>query len=89
MNEFGSRAFRIAEVRARTGLGRTTIYAAIKAGDLIARKYRRTTVVLEGDLSNFLDALPTAVPSTAIKATLDTRDHVPSSSGSAAVRGRR
>ena len=52
------RAFRICEVCARTGLGRTTVYAAIKSGDLVARKYGRRTIVLERDLRNFLSRLP-------------------------------
>ncbi len=51
------RAFRISEVCRVTGLGRTTIYAAIGAGDLIARKYRRVTLVLETDLADFLSKL--------------------------------
>ena len=34
---FAPRAYRISDVCKITGLGRTTIYAAIKSGDLIAR----------------------------------------------------
>jgi excisionase family DNA binding protein len=52
------RAFRIAEVCARTGLGRTKVYAAIKEGSLKARKCGRTTVVLADDLRAWLTALP-------------------------------
>jgi hypothetical protein len=52
------RAFRIREVCVRTALGRTTVYAAIKSGDLVARKYGRRTIVLERDLRNFLSRLP-------------------------------
>jgi excisionase family DNA binding protein len=54
------RAHRIADVCALTGLGRTTIYAAIKAGHLPARKYGRSTVVLDEDLAAFLRNLPNA-----------------------------
>ena len=54
-------AFRISEVCSVTGLGRTTIYAAIKAGHLIARKYGRRTIVLANDLSAWLDSLPPTV----------------------------
>ena len=41
-----------------SGLGRTTIYAAIKSGHLVARRYRRRTVVLSEDLRRFLIDLP-------------------------------
>jgi hypothetical protein len=53
------RAFRIPEVCQRSGLGRTTIYEAIKSRALIARRYRRCTVVLADDLAAFLRNLPT------------------------------
>jgi excisionase family DNA binding protein len=52
-------ALRIPEVCRLTGFGRTTIYAAIKSGDLVARRYRRRTIVLEEDLQRFLRGLPT------------------------------
>jgi hypothetical protein len=54
----GLRAFRIPEVCKVTGLGRTSIYAAIKSGALIARRYGRCTVVLAEDLAAFLRNLP-------------------------------
>jgi excisionase family DNA binding protein len=52
------RAFRISEVCDRTGLGRTSIYAAIKSGSLKARKCGRTTIVLADDLQAWLMMLP-------------------------------
>jgi len=52
------KAFRITEVCRRTGLGRTTVYAAIKDGSLRARKCGRTTIVLADDLRAWLTALP-------------------------------
>jgi excisionase family DNA binding protein len=52
------RAFRISEVCRATGFGRSTIYLAIAAGDLVARKYGRRTIILDEDLSNFLRSLP-------------------------------
>jgi excisionase family DNA binding protein len=55
----GLRAFRIREVCELTGLGRTSIYAAIKSGALIARRYGRCTIVLAEDLAAFLAKLPT------------------------------
>jgi excisionase family DNA binding protein len=39
--------------------GRTTIYAAIKAGKLKARKIGRRTIILDEDLRGWLAALPT------------------------------
>jgi hypothetical protein len=51
-------AYRIPQVCKLCGLGRTSIYAAIKSGELIARRYRRCTVVLAEDLAAFLRGLP-------------------------------
>jgi hypothetical protein len=53
------RAYRISDVCRLTGLGRTSIYAAIKAGDLTARHWHRCTIVLAEDLAAFLRNLPT------------------------------
>jgi excisionase family DNA binding protein len=39
--------------------GRTTIYAAIKAGALKARKIGRRTIILDEDLRGWLASLPT------------------------------
>jgi hypothetical protein len=52
------RAYRIPDVCRATSLGRTSIYAAIKSGALIARRYGRCTVVLAQDLEAFLRNLP-------------------------------
>jgi excisionase family DNA binding protein len=57
-NDADLRAFRIPEVCRRTGLGRTTVYAAIKDGSLKAKKCGRTTIVLADDLRVWLAALP-------------------------------
>jgi excisionase family DNA binding protein len=51
-------AHSIPEVCAYTGLGRDSVYAAIRTGKLIARKYGRRTVVLDNDMRAFLEALP-------------------------------
>jgi hypothetical protein len=53
------RAYRIPDVCAATGLGRTSVYAAIKSGALIARRCGRCTIVLAEDLTAFLRNLPT------------------------------
>ena len=54
------RAYRIADVCKVTGLGRTTMYAALKSGALSARKCGRRTLILAADLETFLDNLPSA-----------------------------
>jgi excisionase family DNA binding protein len=54
----GAGALGIPEVCRLTGFGRTTVYAAIKAGHLVARRYRRRTIVLAEDLRRFLRELP-------------------------------
>jgi excisionase family DNA binding protein len=51
-------ALRISEVCQATGLGRTSVYAAIANGSLCARKWGRTTVILASDLQLFLECLP-------------------------------
>jgi Helix-turn-helix domain len=52
------RAYRIPDVCKATGLGRTSVYAAIKSGELVARKWNRCTIVLGDDLATFLNNLP-------------------------------
>ena len=56
----GRAAYSIAEVCANTGLGRDTIYGAIRAGRLIARKLGRRTIITDSDLRRFLEGLPKA-----------------------------
>jgi hypothetical protein len=51
------RAYRIADVCKLTGLGRTSVYAAITSGELVARKWNRCTIVLGDDLARFLNNL--------------------------------
>jgi len=52
-------AYSIAEACQLARIGRTTIYAAIKAGDLSARKVGRRTVLLATELTRWLESLPT------------------------------
>lgn len=51
-------ALHIHEVCRLTGLGRTSIYSAIAAGHLVARKFGRRTIILLADLEMFLNKLP-------------------------------
>jgi len=46
---------------AQAACGRTMIFAAIKAGDLKARKIGRRTVILDADLQVWLGSLPVRV----------------------------
>jgi excisionase family DNA binding protein len=52
------RAYSVAEVCDASGLGRTTIYAAIKSGQLVARKAGMRTIILGADLDAWLQGLP-------------------------------
>jgi excisionase family DNA binding protein len=58
--ETGRRAHSIAEACALTGLGRDGIYAAIRDGHLVARKFGRRTLITDDDLRQFLAGLPRA-----------------------------
>jgi len=58
--EPGPRALRIAEICVLTGLGRDSIYAAIRDGRLTARKIGRRKIVTSDDLRQFLAGLPRA-----------------------------
>ena len=51
-------AYSVIEAANAAGVGRTTIYAEISASRLIARKIRRRTVILRGDLDSWLKAHP-------------------------------
>jgi excisionase family DNA binding protein len=58
--EIGRRAHSIAETCALTGLGRDTVYSAIRDGRLVARKLGRRTIIIDDDLRQFLAGLPRA-----------------------------
>ena len=51
-------AYSIDEACAIAGVGRTFIYGEIEAGRLTARKARRRTIILRGELESWLSALP-------------------------------
>ena len=52
--------FSIKETCLASGLGRTTIYEAIGAGELIAKKAGSRTIILPKHLAAYLDNLPVA-----------------------------
>ena len=56
----GRFAYSINEVCATTNLGRDAVYRAISAGQLVARKFGRRTLVTDDDLRRFLTGLPRA-----------------------------
>jgi excisionase family DNA binding protein len=58
--ETGRRAHSIAETCALIGLGRDTVYTAIRDGRLVARKLGRRTLITDDDLRQFLAGLPRA-----------------------------
>ena len=60
ITDIGRRAHSIAEACALTGLGRDTVYAAIRDGHLVARKLGRRTLITDDDLRQFLAGLPRA-----------------------------
>jgi hypothetical protein len=81
------RSHRIVDVCRLTGLGRTAIYSAIKAGDLIARKYGRSTVVLDDDVNDFLHNLPRRT-APVLNSNENAGDHIGSGSDTAHRGGR-
>jgi hypothetical protein len=54
-------AYSVDDVVALCGIGRTLVFAEIRAGKLIARKCGRRTVVLDADLHRWLSSLPSSV----------------------------
>lgn len=54
----GQLGYTIAEAVKATGIGRTTIYADLKAGRLAARKRGKRTIILADDLRAYLASLP-------------------------------
>jgi hypothetical protein len=44
-----------------SGIGRTSLYAAIRAGKLVARKCGKRTIILQSDLITWLNSLPASI----------------------------
>ena len=56
-------AYSIREAVAAANIGRSSIYEAIAAGRLNARKLGKRTLILRDDLTAWLDSLPPVHPS--------------------------
>ena len=59
-HEFGPRLYSITEVKARLGIGNTTVYQEISAGRLVALKLGARTLVTAESLRRYIEALPFA-----------------------------
>ena len=55
-------AYTVNEACSVAGIRRTALYKAIGTGELVARKYRRKTLILASDLHRFIAGLPTIEP---------------------------
>ncbi len=51
-------AYSISQAVAATGLSRSNLYVALGAGELLARKRGKRTVILAEDLRRFISSLP-------------------------------
>jgi len=58
-------SYTIKAVQGVTGLGRSSIYAAIANGSLRARKMGTRTLIMSNDLEDWLNSLPALKPSKA------------------------
>jgi hypothetical protein len=54
-------AVTISEAVAISGIGRSSLYKAFKAGDIKPRKHGKRTLVMVVDLENYLKSLPVAL----------------------------
>lgn len=54
-------AYTVKEACEASRTGKTTLYAAIRRGELVARKLGKKTLILEGDLRCWIEQLPTII----------------------------
>ena len=54
-------ALKVSEACAAARIGRTSLYEAIKSGQLPARKRGKSTLILASDLRRWLENLPSVV----------------------------
>jgi hypothetical protein len=69
--KFSKLALSISEVVRASGVGRTLVFAEIKAGRLIAHKCGRRTLILEEDYLRWLRALPVVKVKTPLGSATD------------------
>jgi excisionase family DNA binding protein len=58
----GPLAFNVAEACSAASIGRTSLYEAIRSGELRALKRGRRIIVLADDLRRYLESLPAVAP---------------------------
>jgi excisionase family DNA binding protein len=58
----GPLVFSISEACSAARIGRTSLYQAIRAGELRALKRGRRTIILANDLRRYLESLPAVAP---------------------------
>jgi excisionase family DNA binding protein len=58
----GPLAFNVAEACSAARIGRTSLYEAIRSGELRALKRGRRIIVLADDLRHYLESLPAVAP---------------------------
>lgn len=68
-------AMTIPEAAHASGVGRSTLYAEMAAGRLVARKLGRRTLVMASDLERWLTSLPTMIPEAPSGAVYTVDDH--------------
>lgn len=51
-------AYSVTDAASKAGIGRSTLYNAISAGELLARKVGKRTVVLHADLQRWIESAP-------------------------------